>query len=965
MATQRDLSLAYSPGVAAPVEAIAEDPQLAARYTARSNLVAVISNGTAILGLGNLGALASKPVMEGKAVLFKRFADVDSIDIELATEDPDAFVEAVALMEPSFGGINLEDIKAPECFIIEQALRERMNIPVMHDDQHGTAIISAAGLINACHLTGRELKDCKMVVNGAGASALACTSLAKSMGIRHENVIMCDRSGPIYPGRDNVDQWKSAHAVETEARSLEEALEGADIFLGLSAAGALKPEWVEKMADKPIIFAMANPTPEIMPDEAKAVRPDAIIATGRSDFPNQVNNVLGFPFIFRGALDVQATTINEEMKIAAARAIAELARETVPEEVAAAYGETHAFGEDYIIPAPFDPRLMEVVSSAVAKAAMDSGVALAPIEDFDAYRHSLKARLNPTTSVLTQVYETAKANPKRVVFAEAEEDVVLRAAIQFRDFDYGMPVLVGRTEKVRAKLAELAVDDIDSFEIQNSKTSELVPAMNEYLYERLKRRGYTERDVGRMVNQERNVFAALLVALGHGDAMISGLTRTFAQTAREVNLVLDPKPDEIPFGIHLMIGKNYTVFLADTTINERPSAEQLAHIAKETAKVAQRLGHEPRVAFLSYSTFGNPSGKWLDSIRAVGWLATVAPLLIISRGITLVPNLQSNVTTVIANVAQALIVVSFALAIVRGLAYGNELYERLPRSKNRPIKGFIQVISVLVLCGAAIIMVSVLINESPLLLLSGLGAVTAVLLLVFKDTILSLVASVQLTTNDMLRVGDWIEMPSMQADGDVIDISLHTVKVQNFDKTITTIPTYRLVTDSYRNWRGMSEAGGRRIKRALMIDQNSVRFLSDSEVEGLKRFRELRDYLSRKKAEIAEWNASKLAGEDAINARRITNIGTLRAYIIGYLKNHPMISDEGFTLLVRQLSPSEVGLPIELYCFASTTDWGEYESIQADIFDHLLAILPEFDLKIFQEPSGMDLRQLAPSPASR
>jgi len=615
MATQRDLSLAYSPGVAAPVEAIAADPRLAAKYTARSNLVAVISNGTAILGLGNLGALASKPVMEGKAVLFKRFADVDSIDIELDTEDPEKFIEAVALMEPSFGGINLEDISAPECFIIEQALRERMNIPVMHDDQHGTAIISAAGLINACHLTGRELKDVKMVVNGAGASALACTSLAKSLGIRHKNVIVCDRAGPIYPGRDNVDQWKSAHAVETEARSLEEALDGADIFLGLSAAGALKPEWVKKMADRPIIFAMANPTPEIMPDEAKAVRPDAIIATGRSDFPNQVNNVLGFPFIFRGALDVQATTINEEMKIAAARAIAQLARETVPEEVAAAYGETHAFGEDYIIPAPFDPRLMEVVSSAVAKAAMDSGVALAPIEDLDAYRHSLKARLNPTTSVLTQVYETAKANPKRVVFAEAEEDVVLRAAIQFRDFGYGTPVLVGRTEKVKEKLAELAVDDIDSFEIQNSKTSEHVPAMNEYLYDRLMRRGYTERDVARLVNQERNVFAALLVALGHGDAMISGLTRTFAQTAREVNLALDSKPDEIPFGIHLMIGKNYTVFLADTTINERPSAEQLAHIAKETAKVAQRLGHDPRVAFLSYSTFGNPSGKWLDSIR--------------------------------------------------------------------------------------------------------------------------------------------------------------------------------------------------------------------------------------------------------------------------------------------------------------------------------------------------------------
>jgi malate dehydrogenase (oxaloacetate-decarboxylating)(NADP+) len=615
MASQRDLSLAYSPGVAAPVEAIHDNPQLAAKYTARSNLVAVISNGTAILGLGNLGALASKPVMEGKAVLFKRFADVDSIDIELNTEDPEAFIEAVALMEPTFGGINLEDIKAPECFMIEQALRERMNIPVMHDDQHGTAIISVAGLINACHLTGRNLRDCKMVVNGAGASALACTSLAKAMGIPHDNVVVCDRAGPIYHGRKNVDQWKSAHATETDARSLEEALIGADIFLGLSAAGALKPEWVEKMADKPIIFAMANPTPEIMPDEAKAVRPDAIVATGRSDFPNQVNNVLGFPFIFRGALDVQATTINEEMKMAAARAIADLARETVPEEVAAAYGEKHKFGEDYIIPAPFDPRLMEVVSAAVAKAAMDSGVALAPIEDMNAYKHSLKARLNPTTSVLTQVYEIAKAHPKRVVFAEAEEDVVLRAAIQFRDFGYGTPILVGRTDKVKSKLTELGVDDADSFEIENSKTSRHIGEMNKYLYQKLNRRGFSERDVSRLVKHERNVFAALLVALGHGDAMISGLTRTFAQTAREINMVLDPKADEIPFGIHLMIGKNYTVFLADTTINERPSADELAYIAKQTAKVARKLGHEPRVAFLSYSTFGNPSGKWLDSIR--------------------------------------------------------------------------------------------------------------------------------------------------------------------------------------------------------------------------------------------------------------------------------------------------------------------------------------------------------------
>jgi malate dehydrogenase (oxaloacetate-decarboxylating)(NADP+) len=616
MATQRDLSLAYSPGVAAPVEAIADDPSLAARYTARSNLVAVISNGSAILGLGNLGALASKPVMEGKAVLFKRFADVDSIDIELATEDPQAFIEAVALMEPSFGGINLEDIKAPECFIIEQELRERMNIPIMHDDQHGTAIITAAGLLNACHLTDRDIKDVKVVVNGAGAAAIACTALIKAMGVAHDNVIMCDRKGPIRKDRPDLDQWKSAHAADTKAASLEEALDGADIFLGLSAAGALKPDWVKTMADKPIIFAMANPVPEIMPDEAKAVRPDAIIATGRSDFPNQVNNVLGFPFIFRGALDVQATTINEEMKIAAATAIAELARERVPEEVASAYGgRNQKFGTDYIIPAPFDPRLIEVVSSAVAKAAMDSGVAQSRIEDFDEYAHALKSRLNPTTSVLTGTYNEAKANPKRMVFAEAEEEVVLRAAIQYRDFGYGTPVLVGRTKAVLDKLHQLSVSDPQSFEIQNSADSEHVPAMVDYLYNKLQRKGYTERDVRRMVNQERNVFAALLVALGHGEGMITGLTRTFAQSAREVNMVLDPKPDAKPFGIHMMIGKNHTTFLADTTINERPSAADLAHIAKETAAVARRMGHEPRVAFLSYSTFGNPSGRWLDNIR--------------------------------------------------------------------------------------------------------------------------------------------------------------------------------------------------------------------------------------------------------------------------------------------------------------------------------------------------------------
>ena len=615
MATQRDLSLAYSPGVAVPVQAIADDPQTAYDYTAKGNLVAVISNGTAILGMGNLGALASKPVMEGKAVLFKRFADVDSIDIELATEDTQAIIDAVALMEPSFGGINLEDIKAPECFIIEQALRERMNIPVMHDDQHGTAIIAAAGLLNACHLTGRKLEDIKVVVNGAGASALACTSLIKSMGVRHENVLVCDTRGVIYPGRERVDQFKSAHAVATDKRTLTEALEGADVFLGLSAKGAVTQEMVKKMAPEPIIFAMANPDPEITPPEVKAVRPDAIVATGRSDYPNQVNNVLGFPFIFRGALDVHATAINEEMKIAAARAIAELAREQVPEEVAAAYGESQQFGREYIIPAPFDPRLMEVVPSAVARAAMESGVARRHIPDFDVYRQELKGRLNPTTSVLSQVYAQVKANPKRVIFAEGENEVVLRAAIQYREFGYGEPILVGRTQLVLDKMAELGVSDPESYEIENSMVSEHVPAMVEILYERLKRRGFLQRDVQRMVNTDRNIFASCLLKLGIGDAMITGMTRPFAHSMRDVRRVLDPAENKLPFGIHVLVGKNQTVFLADTTINERPSAEEMAVIAKETAAVARRLGHEPRVAFLSYSTFGNPAGRWLDPIR--------------------------------------------------------------------------------------------------------------------------------------------------------------------------------------------------------------------------------------------------------------------------------------------------------------------------------------------------------------
>ncbi len=616
MATQRDLSLAYSPGVAVPVRAIAADPATAYDYTAKGNLVAVISNGTAILGLGNLGALASKPVMEGKAVLFKRFADVDSIDIELATEDVDRFISAVELMEPSFGGINLEDIKAPECFIIEQTLRERMKIPIMHDDQHGTAIIAVAGLINACFLTGKDIRSIKVVVNGAGAAATACTALIKSVGVPHDNVVMCDRKGVIYQGREaGMDQWKSAHAANTDARTLTEALVGADVFLGLSAKGALAPEMLMKMADQPIIFAMANPDPEITPPEAKAARPDAIVATGRSDYPNQVNNVLGFPFIFRGALDVRATAINEEMKIAAAYALAELAREQVPEEVAAAYGgAAPRFGRDYIIPAPFDPRLMEVVPAAVARAAMETGVATRPIEDLDAYRQSLKARLNPTTSVLTAAYAATRAAPKRVIFAEGEEEVVQRAAVMFRDGGYGTPILVGR-DGVPEQLRALGVDNPESIEVHNSRNSPLVEKMVDLLYGRLQRRGYMRRDCERMVNQDRHVFGALLLALGEADAMITGVTRHFRQVLNDIDLVIDPVPGKSPFGIHVLVGQSHTVFMADTAVIERPTAAQLADIADQTTQVARRMGHEPRVAFLSYSTFGNPPGNWLANIR--------------------------------------------------------------------------------------------------------------------------------------------------------------------------------------------------------------------------------------------------------------------------------------------------------------------------------------------------------------
>src|SRR3954463_7066183 len=615
MATQRDLALAYSPGVAVPVRAIAADPGCAYDYTAKGNLVAVISNGTAILGLGNLGALASKPVMEGKAVLFKRFADVDAIDIEVKTEDAQRFIECVELLEPSFGGINLEDIAAPDCFIIEQTLRERMNIPVFHDDQHGTAIITAAGLINACLLTHRPLGDVKIVVNGAGAAAIACTELIKGMGVRGDHVIMCDRKGVIHKDRTDLDQWKSAHAVETDKRTLAEALEEADVFLGLSAAGALKPEMVKTMAKEPIIFAMANPDPEIWPPDAMAARPDAIIATGRSDFPNQVNNVLGFPFIFRGALDVRATAINDAMKIAAAEALAELAREPVPEEVAAAYGgRAHSFGRDYIIPAPFDPRLMEVVAAAVAEAAVRSGVAQKPIANMEAYRQELRARLNPTVAVMSLAYEGARANPKRVLFAEGEEPNVLRAAIAFKEAGYGTPVLVGR-EDVYDMLKEHGVENPKDYEVLNSRNSPLVGRAVEYIYSKHQRHGLLRREIERMVNQDRNYFAAAMLALGEADAMITGTTRPFSQSLRQVRTVIDDEADTTPFGINVVVGRSHTVLIADTAVTERPTAEQFAAIAMRSSAFARRMGLDPRVAFVSYTTFGNPPGMHIEELR--------------------------------------------------------------------------------------------------------------------------------------------------------------------------------------------------------------------------------------------------------------------------------------------------------------------------------------------------------------
>jgi malate dehydrogenase (oxaloacetate-decarboxylating)(NADP+) len=615
MATQRDLSLAYSPGVAAPVKAIAENPDAVYDYTSKGNMVAVISNGTAILGLGDLGAMASKPVMEGKAVLFKRFADIDAMDIEVEETDADAFIECVKRIGNTFGGINLEDIKAPESFIIEQRLRELLDVPVFHDDQHGTAIISVAGIINACDITGRKISDLKVVVNGAGAAGIAVLELLKAMGVKHENALLCDSKGVIHTGRDGLNQWKAAHAADTDRRSLAEALDGADCFLGLSVAGAVTQDMVKSMAKDPIIFAMANPDPEIKPEDVRAVRDDAIIATGRSDYPNQVNNVLGFPYIFRGALDARARTINEEMKIAAARALAALAREDVPDEVAAAYhGSRPSFGRDYIIPSPFDPRLIHYVPPYVAQAAMDTGVARKPIADMTAYRASLARRLDPTAALLQRIQGAVMGHGRRIVFAEGEEPSVIRAAYAFQNQELGKAILVGREEITRANMRQVGVPE-DAIEIVNARLSDRNAIYADFLYERLQRKGYLRRDVQRLVNNDRNVFSACMVKLGDADGMVTGTTRSYAAALSDVGLVLDPAPGQRVMGMSIALAKNRTLFIADTNIAEFPDSEALADIATETAAAAKGFGFTPRVAFLSYSTFGNPQGQRSDKLQ--------------------------------------------------------------------------------------------------------------------------------------------------------------------------------------------------------------------------------------------------------------------------------------------------------------------------------------------------------------
>ncbi len=608
MTTKRDLALAYSPGVAAPVRAISKNPEAVFDYTSKGNLVAVISNGSAILGMGNLGALASKPVMEGKAVLFKRFADIDSIDLEIDSSDPNEIINSIKNFAPSFGGINLEDIAAPDCFIIEDKLKETLDIPVFHDDQHGTAIITTAALINALDISNKKIDKIKIVVNGAGASAMACTNLFKKSGVPQKNITMVDRKGVIYRGRENLNQWKSSHAIETKNRSLDDAIENADVFLGLSAKGALTKDMVKKMAKNPIIFACANPDPEITPEEVEQVRDDAIIATGRSDYPNQVNNLIGFPYIFRGALDVRSKTINEEMKVAAANAIANLAREDVPDEVVAAMGgERPHYGKEYIIPSTFDPRLISVIPAAVAKAAIDTGVARIKIDDFEGYKDQLKQRLDPTVTIMQGINTYIKKKPKKVVFADGEDENMLKAAIAFKNSKLGTPILIGKEKLIKEQIKKIGYNENFDIEIINSKDKSKREKYVEYLFKKLQReQGMLEWDCDRLVRNDRVIWASCMVACKDADAMITGNTRRYSSSLEKIIKVVDPRPGEIMFGLNLIVNRGKTIFICDTSVIEYPDANQLADMAVSASRVVRLFGFDPKVAFLSHSTFGQP-----------------------------------------------------------------------------------------------------------------------------------------------------------------------------------------------------------------------------------------------------------------------------------------------------------------------------------------------------------------------
>ena len=626
-ATQRDLSLAYSPGVAWPCKEIEKDPLLAYQYTSKGNLVAVISNGTAVLGLGNIGALAGKPVMEGKGVLFKRFADIDVFDLEIATEDPEEFIRTVKLLEPTFGGINLEDIRAPDCFEIERRLKAEMSIPVFHDDQHGTAIISGAALLNALQVTGKRIEDVRIVFSGAGAAALSCALLYEKLGARRENIILSDSHGVVYRGRtEKMDPYKAELAADTPARTFAEAIVGADVFVGLSVAGVVNADMIRSMARDPIVFAMANPDPEIPYEEAIAARPDAIVATGRSDYPNQVNNVLGFPFLFRGALDVRATDINDAMELAAVHALAELAREDVPDAVLKAYGlDSLRFGREYLIPKPFDYRVLLRVPPAVARAAMESGVAQVPIEDFEAYRRRLETLISHRLGLMRGVVDRAKRDPRKIVFPEGEHDKILRAAKILVDEGIAHPVLLARREMIADKLRDLDLPE-SRITIIHNESSEKFEEYAQKLHEMRRRDGMTLVEARRRLRL-RNYFGTMMVETGDADGLISGLTQSYPETIRPALQILHTREGVRKVsGAYILILQDRMFFLADTTVNIDPDPEELAEIALLTVEFARRFGIVPRVAMLSFSNFGSnthPSARKMR--RAVEIVTERAP----------------------------------------------------------------------------------------------------------------------------------------------------------------------------------------------------------------------------------------------------------------------------------------------------------------------------------------------------